>query len=417
MRCELSCDSPPYVPCAVSNPVPLSVKFNLFAVVFFLQCCPVGTVPSDSSGSHEKERMELSQSYNSSALDYSEDTFESFSEEEEIKPSGSCCPTEDLEGSDVLESTSWLAGQSHAEEQSGVDSAALERVAIGKWIDAMGRWRDLKNKEAEVKQDNSVRKTHGEIPELFDGELDALRSFCTRKINGMNQQLSPEQANTGKARKLQDGVPAGKTGTRDGNCIVPGRLMNRILLENTRETVKQVTEAQIHEASSCPDCQKKEAELARIAFVRQKKALMEGALIQEKLEEQIYSRDMLTLLGEALRSFPKPSEDPRALWQRLKGQKIYQIPVGKIKYEGSKVIRQLVLDWTAQEGAGMSFVTPFLHQFRYVDFQNQNRNAFKILNLQSSACAPAAFWGRSCLYGEIPSKQCVRTLLVALLQL
>ncbi|XP_027561277.1 uncharacterized protein C8orf48 homolog isoform X5 [Neopelma chrysocephalum] len=324
MRCELSCDSPPYVPCAVSNPVPLSVKFNLFAVVFFLQCCPVGTVPSDSSGSHEKERMELSQSYNSSALDYSEDTFESFSEEEEIKPSGSCCPTEDLEGSDVLESTSWLAGQSHAEEQSGVDSAALERVAIGKWIDAMGRWRDLKNKEAEVKQDNSVRKTHGEIPELFDGELDALRSFCTRKINGMNQQLSPEQANTGKARKLQDGVPAGKTGTRDGNCIVPGRLMNRILLENTRETVKQVTEAQIHEASSCPDCQKKEAELARIAFVRQKKALMEGALIQEKLEEQIYSRDMLTLLGEALRSFPKPSEDPRALWQRLKEGKAQQ---------------------------------------------------------------------------------------------
>ncbi|XP_032557594.1 uncharacterized protein C8orf48 homolog isoform X3 [Chiroxiphia lanceolata] len=265
--------------------------------------------------------MELSQSYNSSALDYSEDTFESVSEEEEIKPSGSCCPTEDLEGSDVLESTSWLAGQSHAEEQSeGVDSAALERVAIGKWIDAMRRWRDLKNKEAEVKQDNSVRKTHGEIPELFDGELDTLRSFCTRKINGMNQQLSPEQGNMGKARKLQDGVPAVKTGTRDGNCIVPGQLMNRILLENTRETVKQVTEAQIHEASSCPDCQKKEAELARIAFVRKKKALMESALIQEKLEEQIYSRNMLTLLGETLRSFPKPSEDPRALWQRLKGR-------------------------------------------------------------------------------------------------
>ncbi|XP_027749636.1 uncharacterized protein C8orf48 homolog isoform X2 [Empidonax traillii] len=262
--------------------------------------------------------MELSQSYSSSAFDYSEDTFESFSEE--IKPSGSCCPPEDWEGSDVLESTSCLAAQSHAEEQSeGVDSAALERVAIGKWIDAMGSWRDLKNKEAEVKQDNSVIETHAEIPELFGGELYALRSFCARKINGMKQQLSPEQPNVGKARKLQDGVPAGKTGTRAGNCVVPARLMNRILLENTRETVKQVTETQIHEASSCPDCQKKEAELARIAFVRQKKTLMESALIQERLEEQIYSRDVLTLLGEALRSFPKPSEDPRALWQRLEG--------------------------------------------------------------------------------------------------
>ncbi|KFP88423.1 Uncharacterized protein C8orf48, partial [Acanthisitta chloris] len=95
---------------------------------------------------------------------------------------------------------------------------------------------------------------------------------------------------------------------------IPDGLMGRIRLRNIRETVKQVTEAQIHESSACPECQKKEAELARIAFLRQKKTLIEGALIQGKLEEQIYSRDVLTLLGEALRSFPKPSEDPRDLW-------------------------------------------------------------------------------------------------------
>lgn len=55
-----------------------------------------------------------------------------------------------------------------------------------------------------------------------------------------------------------------------------------------RSLVFQVTEAQIHEPSKCPDCQKKEAELAQITFLRQKKTLMESALIQEKLEEQIY---------------------------------------------------------------------------------------------------------------------------------
>ncbi|KFP36196.1 Uncharacterized protein C8orf48, partial [Chlamydotis macqueenii] len=97
-------------------------------------------------------------------------------------------------------------------------------------------------------------------------------------------------------------------------CIVPDQLVNRIRLKNVRETVKQVTEAQIHDSSVCPDCQKKEAELAKITFLRQKKILMEHALIQEKLEEQIYSRDVLTCIGEALRSFPKPSEDPRNLW-------------------------------------------------------------------------------------------------------
>lgn len=33
-------------------------------------------------------------------------------------------------------------------------------------------------------------------------------------------------------------------------------------------------------------------------------------------------QDVLTLIGEALRSFPKPSEDPKNLWQKLKGQKM-----------------------------------------------------------------------------------------------
>ncbi|KFV61451.1 Uncharacterized protein C8orf48, partial [Dryobates pubescens] len=76
----------------------------------------------------------------------------------------------------------------------------------------------------------------------------------------------------------------------------------------------QVTEAEIHRPSVCPDCQKKEAELAKVAFLRRKKVLMESALIQDKLEEQIYTRDVITLLGEAVRDLPKPSEDPKSLW-------------------------------------------------------------------------------------------------------
>ncbi|KAM4767958.1 uncharacterized protein C8orf48 homolog isoform 1-T2 [Cyanocitta cristata] len=291
----------------------------------------MATAPAESSGSHGRG-LELSQSHSSSALDYSGDTFESFSEEEESEAPGSWCSTEDLEGSAVseaLESTS-SRGQSHAEEESeAVDSAAVERVAIGKWIDAMGKWVDLKNKDTGIQPDKSVVRTPAGIPELSHGELDALRSFCTRKISGMHQ----EQAGSGKCRKLQCGVPARRAETGD-SCAVPARLMNRILLENTREAVKQVAEAQIHEASACPDCQQKEAELAKVAFLRRKKTLLEGALIQEKLEEHFYCRDMLTLLGEALRSFPKPSEDPWDLWQRLKGQEMESLkvtitPVGK----------------------------------------------------------------------------------------
>ncbi|KAK4810071.1 hypothetical protein QYF61_007893, partial [Mycteria americana] len=184
----------------------------------------------------------------------------------------------------MLESMSRLAGQNHADEQSEVaDSAAIERDLMGKWI-------DLKNNEAGIKQDKSVIKTHAEITELLDGELDALWSFCTIKIRKMHQQLISKQANGGKSRKLQHGFTAKKPETSDLNCIVPDQLMNRIRLKNIRETVKQVTEAQIHKSSVCPDCRKKKAELAKITFLRRKKLLVESALIQEKLEEQVYSR-------------------------------------------------------------------------------------------------------------------------------
>ncbi|XP_071669500.1 uncharacterized protein C8orf48 homolog isoform X3 [Patagioenas fasciata] len=214
----------------------------------------------------------------------------------------------------MLESMSRLAGQNHADEQLEVAvSAAIERDVTGEWIDP-------KNPAADIKQDKSLIKTHAESTELLDGELDALRSFCTIKISKMHEQLHFKQADGGKSRKPQPGFTVKKRETSDLNCIVPDQLMNRIRLKNIRETVKQVTEAQLHESSVCPDCQKKQAELAKIAFVRRKKMLMESALIQEKLEEQIYSRDVLTHIGEALESFPKPSEDPRNLWQRLKGQ-------------------------------------------------------------------------------------------------
>ncbi|KAM6061062.1 uncharacterized protein C8orf48 homolog [Chlamydotis macqueenii] len=267
------------------------------------------TASADSSGDGEQWRMELSQSYSSSDLDYSEDSFESFSEEEEAcwqresEPSELYCSTEDLETaavSDRLESISRLAGQNHA----GVQSLPCLRSVFHSF--KLVQWR--------LESAKIFR------PEILEGELNALRSFCTIKINKMRRQLVSKQADGGKSRRLRHGFTAKKPERSDLNCIVPDQLVNRIRLKNVRETVKQVTEAQIHDSSVCPDCQKKEAELAKITFLRQKKILMEHALIQEKLEEQIYSRDVLTHIGEALRSFPKPSEDPRNLWERLKGK-------------------------------------------------------------------------------------------------
>ncbi|XP_064569069.1 uncharacterized protein C8orf48 homolog [Zonotrichia leucophrys gambelii] len=280
----------------------------------------MAAAPAESSRSHGKG-LERSQSRSSSALDYSGDTFESFSEEEESEAPGSWCSTEDLEGaavSEALESSASLAGQSAAEEEfEAVDPAAVERAAIGKWIDAMGKWMDLKNKDTGIRPDKSAITTPAGVSGLSQAELGALGRFCSSRISSIQQQ---QQQQARRARRLHCRATARQAEPAQP-CAVPAQLMNRILLENTREALKQVTEAEIHEVSTCPGCQQKEAELAKVAFLRQKKTLLEGALIQEKLEEQFYSRDMLTLLGEALRSFPKPSEDPRDLWQRLKGWK------------------------------------------------------------------------------------------------
>nr|XP_031360631.1 uncharacterized protein C8orf48 homolog [Lonchura striata domestica] len=252
----------------------------------------MAAAPAESSGSHGKG-LGLSRSDSSPALDYSGDTFESFSEEQESETPGSWCSTEDLEGaaaSEALESSSSLAGQSPAEEEfEAVDPAAMERAAIGKWIDAMGKRIDLKNKDTGIRSDKSSLRTPAgtdALPRWFvlaHAELAALSSSCSSSSSRMQQQ----QAGTGS--RLQWGGPARHAETRD-SCAVPAQLMNRILLENTREAVKQVTEAEIHETSTCPDCLQKEAELAKVAFLRRKKTLLEGALIQEKLEEKFYSR-------------------------------------------------------------------------------------------------------------------------------
>ncbi|XP_072190161.1 uncharacterized protein C8orf48 homolog isoform X2 [Excalfactoria chinensis] len=289
----------------------------------------MSTTSSDGSGDYEKQQKELSQSYGSSVLDYSEDTWDSSSEEEvtccrrESKSSELRCSTEDTERCAVLdpwESTLWLAGQSHAEEQSEVvDSAAAERDFVGKYIGV------LKNKEAGIKQERFILKTHAEITELSGEELDALQSFCITKIRRVQQELISKQASGGKSKKQQRGFTSRASEASDLNCIVPNWLMNRIRLKNFQETFKQVTEAQVHRSSLCPDCKKKKAELAKVAFLRQKKILMERALLQEKLEEQIYSRDVLTLIGETLRGFPKLSEDPRNLWQKLKGKVVFKM--------------------------------------------------------------------------------------------
>uniref|UniRef100_A0A8C8RP85 Chromosome 8 open reading frame 48 n=1 Tax=Pelusios castaneus TaxID=367368 RepID=A0A8C8RP85_9SAUR len=273
--------------------------------------------------------MELDQSYSTTVSDYCEDTFESFSEEEEKEEAcrqyenelfESYCSTEESEWpavSDISESIWQPASQDDEGDQSELlDSATTEKELTGKWISR------LKNKEANIKQGKSIIKTHTKITEESNEELDALHSFCTIKINQIHDQLNVKQSNSHKYKVLQHGFTSRKPVTGGVNCTIPDQLVNRIYLKNISETMKQVTETKVHQPSECPDCKKKGTELAKISFLRRKKTLVEEALLQDKLEQQIYVKDSLTLIGEIHESLPKLSEDPSTIWQRLneKGQ-------------------------------------------------------------------------------------------------
>ncbi|KAM9127024.1 uncharacterized protein C8orf48 homolog [Pangshura tecta] len=275
--------------------------------------------------------MESGQSCSTTLSDYFEDTFESFSEEEEEEACRqyeresfeSYCSTKELEWpaavSDISESISQSVSQDDEGDQSLLsDSETIEKELTGKWISC------LKNKEDNIKQGKSTIKTHTEITEISDEELDALQSFCAIKISQIHHQLNSKQSNSSKHKDLQHGFTSEKPVTGDLNRTIPDQLVNRIHLKNISETMKQVKETKLHQPSQCHDCKKKWTELAKMTFLRQKKTLVENALFQDKLEEQIYVKDSLTLIGEIHKNLPKLSEDPRIIWQRLneKGQKV-----------------------------------------------------------------------------------------------
>ncbi|XP_074863813.1 uncharacterized protein C8orf48 homolog isoform X1 [Carettochelys insculpta] len=272
--------------------------------------------------------MDSGQSCSTTASGYSEDTFESFSEEEEeeacrqyeSEPFESYCSTEDSEWpavSDISESVWQSASQDDEGDQSELShSVTIVKELTGKWIGL------LKNKDDN--QGKPTIKIRKEITDVSDEELDALQSFCTIKISHIHHRLNSKQSNSNRHKDLQNRFTSEKPVTGVLNCTIPDRLVNRIHLKNISETMKQVTGTKVHQLSQCHDCKKKREELAKVTFLRQKKTLVEKALLQVKLEEQIYAKDSLTLIGEIHQNLPKLSEDPKSIWQSLneKGQKV-----------------------------------------------------------------------------------------------
>lgn len=156
-----------------------------------------------------------------------------------------------------------------------------------------------------------------EIPPFSHEELHALQSFCTVKINLIHHRANSKEKKSSRRKNLQFRWDAGASETDALNCTVPDELLNRIYFKNMRTISKQVTTAKQHISSRCHNCNRKRAELAQSAFLKQKKTLLESFLLEAKIDEHLHTKDALTFIGEAHQGLPRLSDDPRIIWKRL----------------------------------------------------------------------------------------------------
>nr|XP_056715818.1 uncharacterized protein C8orf48 homolog [Euleptes europaea] len=269
--------------------------------------------------------MELSGDCSSTIPDYLEDTFATFSEEEgescrqdENESFESYDSREELEwptGSDQSEDT-WQPSSQNDEEQKTDfwDPAMAEKSLIRKWINRLKEDRpSAQLAECASKPGNALIK----ITVASEEELEAVQSFCAIKINRLGHLPSSALSNRHKRYNQQHGFASEKVFMHEMDRIVPDQLVNRLHLKNLKKTMEQLAETEMHQPSQCPDCEKKRAELARDAFLRRKRTLMEGVLLEDKLEDHIYTQDALVLIGKVHQTLPKLSDDPRNIWQKL----------------------------------------------------------------------------------------------------
>ncbi|XP_053130103.1 uncharacterized protein C8orf48 homolog isoform X2 [Hemicordylus capensis] len=249
---------------------------------------------ADSSKTCVAEQMELIWNGSGSNPDYSEDTFESFSEGEEE----TCRQYEDdpFESYYSGEESEWPV-VTDPSESTWQSSSQTDEGEGPEFLDPTGK--DLTRRWISLLKDNRT-DTKRVKPAIVQGaaltgirsvskkERGALRSFCAMKINQLCHLRS-----SGPLKGIKHNVQKHEFTSEkptDLNCIVPDQLVSRLHLKNITETMKQLAEVEIHQPSRCPHCQKKTEELAQAAFLRRKKTLVEGVLLQEKLEELLYTQ-------------------------------------------------------------------------------------------------------------------------------
>ncbi|KAM4665014.1 uncharacterized protein C8orf48 homolog [Discoglossus pictus] len=269
---------------------------------------------SRSSSYYEDSFQPITDDYSepgSTGSGYSDESFESVSNgssKEDKSFAYTAQQSEQLNSADIIGSKSEVLEDSSNKHFTG-------KGVIGKWIEI------LENQELEIGTHkrgyhskntpvSSERKPdHGDATEK---EREALRLYCSMKIRNI---LHPKAKRTRKVSRPVTNFNSPVTGNHE--CIVPHPLLNRVHLENLKETMKQVGEIDVHQPSTCLHCHRKQSELAKAQFLRIKKNKLEACLLEEKMEKLIYGKDTVTCIGEIHQSLPRLSDDRSTIWQRL----------------------------------------------------------------------------------------------------
>ncbi|KAL7979946.1 hypothetical protein Chor_004415 [Crotalus horridus] len=196
---------------------------------------------------------------------YSEDTFTSLSEEEEEEEDEKQYEDDPFESYDSVDE---------------LEEPVASDLTRGAW-------------------QSSCQKDEG-ISEGSEEELGALQSFCASRISHLRRQRISEPLRRNSPKKQRPSIVSERQLTGGDDCAVPSELVNRLHLKSLKEMMKQ-----------------KRAEFAEVEFLRRKKTILDNVLLQEKLEDYMYTKDSLTLIGEIHKSLPKLSEDPSIIWQEL----------------------------------------------------------------------------------------------------
>ncbi|KAM3827550.1 uncharacterized protein C8orf48 homolog [Vipera latastei] len=277
----------------------------------------------EGGGGEEEKRFQSI----TSLPNYSEDTFTSLSEEggggggggEEEKryeddPFESYDPVDELEEPASSDLTEGAWQSSCQKDEEFLDSAFIGESLTRKWIDLLKGSRTVTERAKPSMEPDPALPG---IPEVSEEELGALQSFCASKISRLRRQKTSEPLRRNSPEDQRPRMASGRQLTGGCDCVVPSELVNRLHLKSLKEMMKRIAETKMHQPSRCPFCTRKRAEFAEVEFLRRKKTILDNVLLQEKLEDYMYTKDSLTLIGEIHKGLPKLSEDPSIIWQEL----------------------------------------------------------------------------------------------------